>query len=261
MKPRYLFGDSDIAARRLNLLAEVFAESTRGFLRRAAAQKRFALVLDLGCGPGFTTHLIADTIACERVIGLEASPRFVEIARSTMSERVGFELHDVLTLPFPMAPADLIFCRFLVTHLEDPAGAIAKWATQLSAGGQLMIEEVEAIRTANPVFARYAGIVEAMLASQRNYLYAGPIVAAIEPAAGIELVSNEVNTLAVRNCDAARMFAFNLRVWKDGEFVRTHYSSETISEIEAALEAIARDESPASEIQWDMRQMVFRRAA
>ena len=122
----------------------------------------------------------------------------------------------------------------------------------------MMIEEVEAIRTANPVFERYVGIVEAMLASQRNYLYAGPIVAGIEPPAGLEVAGSEVKTLAVRNCDAARMFGFNLRVWKDDEFMLAHYSSESIRELEAALDAIARDESAASEIAWEMRQMVLR---
>jgi hypothetical protein len=50
MNPQYLFGDDDTAARRLQLLAQVFAESTRSFLRNTAGSGRIPLALDLGCG-------------------------------------------------------------------------------------------------------------------------------------------------------------------------------------------------------------------
>ena len=56
---QYLFGDSDIAARRLEVLAEVFAEPTRAFFLEAVP-KRPRLAVDLGCGPGYTTHLLRD---------------------------------------------------------------------------------------------------------------------------------------------------------------------------------------------------------
>jgi trans-aconitate 2-methyltransferase len=257
MEAQYLFGDSDSAARRLQLLARVFAESTRRFLREAAPATELALAIDLGCGPGFTTQLIAETHPCARVIGLEASPRFIEIARAGVGERVAFELHDVSAVPFPASPADLIFCRLLLTHLQDPAGAVAKWATQLKPRGLLMVEEVEAIRTAHPVFSRYVRIVEAMLASQRNCLYAGPLVGAIGVSAGLAIVRSGVRAIPVRSCDAAKMFVLNMQAWKDGDFVRANYPAASIGELEAALGEIARDESASPEIEWDMRQTVF----
>jgi hypothetical protein len=63
----YLFGDGDAAARRLELLARLFDAPTRAFVRQAGAGRR-GLAFDLGCGPGFTTHLLADELECERVI-------------------------------------------------------------------------------------------------------------------------------------------------------------------------------------------------
>jgi len=54
----YLFGDTDVAARRFQVLAEVFADSTRPFLQQAVTGSRH-LAVDLGCGPGFTTHLLS----------------------------------------------------------------------------------------------------------------------------------------------------------------------------------------------------------
>ena len=103
-------------------------------------------------------------------------------------------------------------------------------------------------------------MVEALLASQRNFLYAGPIVAALDAADVLERESSDVRIVSVRNCDAARMFGFNLQVWKHEEFARTHYSPEILQELESALERMAREESDASDIRWEMRQVVFRRS-
>ena len=137
------------------------------------------------------------------------------------------------------------------------AGAVAKWATQLKPGGLLMVEEVEAIRTAHPVFTPYVKIVEAMLASQRNRLYAGPLVDVLGRPAGLTVARSGVRTVRVKNSDAAKMFVLNLQAWKDGDFVRANYSAASIRELEAALNEIAQDEPAPAETEWNMRRAVF----
>jgi SAM-dependent methyltransferase len=259
METKYLFGDSDVAAQRLELLARTFADSSRAFIAEAGVGARIDCAIDLGCGPGFTSHLIADTLRRGRVVGLDASAHFIELARTTASGGISFELHDIRSVPFPSGPADLLYCRFLLTHLQDPAEVAAKWATQLNPGGLLMVEEVDAIRTDHPVFAVYVRIVEAMLASQSNRLYAGPILAALGSPGGLRAVLNDLRRVPVRNADAARLFAMNMQAWKEGEFVRAHYTQATMREIEGALNEIAADRSAPSEIEWTMRQAVFRR--
>ena len=256
---RYLFGDSGIAARRLELLARVYRESTRAFLLKAADGARFGLALDLGCGPGFTTTLIADTIRCDRVLGLDASQAFIALAREAQgSERVAFLVDDVTATPFPPGSADLIFCRLLLTHLSEPETAVARWAAQLNPGGVLMIEETETIRTQHPVFARYLAIVEAMLAAQSNRLYIGAQIASSAPP-DVTPIVNETRIVEVGNCDAAGMFVMNMRGWKDGEFVRAHYSRGEMEQLEHALGSIAAGEKSGREIVWEMRQVAWRR--
>ena len=253
----YLFGDSDVAARRLEVLARVFADSTRDFLAAARDEKR-ALAVDLGCGPGFTTHLIAETLRCDRVLGLDASPRFIELARATANDRVSFALHDVCAVPFPSAPADAIFCRFLLTHLKDLSNVVAKWARQLSRGGILMIEETDSIVTEHPNFTRYLGIIEAILASQSNALYAGPIVATLGAVTGLRTIRNQVRRLKVSNVDAARMFVMNMQAWKGGDFIRANHPNATIRDLEDELSTIAQAASSSSDIEWRLRHAILR---
>src|SRR5579884_501121 len=132
----YLFKDTDLAAQRLQVLAGVFAESSRPFIQDAVSVAP-QLAIDLGCGPGYTTHLLAETTHCAQAIGLDASEHFINQARNSATDSITFMRHDVTRLPFPTAQADLIFCRLLLTHLQDPLSVIERWITQLRPGGLL----------------------------------------------------------------------------------------------------------------------------
>lgn len=135
---------------------------------------------------------------------------------------------------------------------------MAGWATQLTAGGILMLEETDTIRTAHPVFSRYLAMVAAMLAAQSNRLYIGAEVAAFAPS-GLAFILNETRTVEVRNRDAAGMFVMNMKAWKDGEFVRANYPRGEVAELERALEAIAAGDESRRDIVWEMRQAAWRR--
>ena len=125
----YAFGDTDLAARRLKLLAVTFSASSSAFLRESAETPP-ELAADLGCGPGYSTHLVADALAPEHTIGLDNSESFLARARTTASGRVSFRLHDITVSPFPLAPYDLMFSRFELTHLRGPEEVVNLWGTQ-----------------------------------------------------------------------------------------------------------------------------------
>src|SRR3712207_3402679 len=55
-RTRYTFGDSDLAAARLAVVADAFAESSQRFILNSSPTSS-EVAVDLGCGPGFTTHL------------------------------------------------------------------------------------------------------------------------------------------------------------------------------------------------------------
>jgi trans-aconitate 2-methyltransferase len=252
----YLFADNEAAARRLELLARIFASSTAAFLHRSLAGRNPMRLIDLGCGPGFTTRLLIQAAPKGRAIGLETSPHFLELAQ-TLSPDAEFMGHDAMAVPFPCGPADVIFSRFLLTHLKFPQEAVMRWASQLTPGGVMLIEETAAIHTDAEPFVRYLKIVEALIASQSRHLYAGALIERIALPSSLRSDTRNRRRVRVRNCDAARMFLLNLNNWRGAEFVRRNYSGDEIKQVEIALADVASDESETSAIEWEMCQALF----
>ena len=257
-KAAYAFGDSGLAAQRLALLASTFAESSADFMRQfvETPPKQAA---DLGCGPGYSTHLLADTLKPDRTVGLDNSESFLTYARTTATAKVFFHHHDIMAAPFPDGPFDLIFGRFLLTHLPGPEAAIALWTGQLRPRGLLLIEEVERIDTDNPEFLSYLDIQQRMLRQQGNDLFIGPRLDAAAGPDGTRRRTSSVRRLHVSASRAAGMFHMNLGVWRRHEFVREHWNSVTLNNLERDLDAIARGDNSVPPVEWRLRQIAMER--
>ncbi|MEX2304389.1 MAG: class I SAM-dependent methyltransferase [Bryobacterales bacterium] len=257
---QYQFGDQDLAARRLEVVARVFETTTRELLQRVRPS-RTRMAVDLGCGPGFTTRLLAEVLGCDHVAGLDTSERFLGMAREQSDARLRFHRHDVLVTPFPEGPSELIFCRYLLSHLPDPRLCLDSWATQLATGGLLVVEEVEAIDTTHPAFARYLSIVDSMLRSQKTELYVGPVLDKLGEGPLLRRLHSRTRRLPVSNRDAATMFSMNVPNWKDRPFIRETYGDDSIGKLGAELDSLAGGAGSESEIVWTLRQIVFERRA
>jgi SAM-dependent methyltransferase len=258
MSMQYQFGDTELAAHRLEVLAGVYADSTRAFLRKAVTDSP-RLALDLGCGPGFTTHLLAETVRCEQAIGLDSSEHFISLAKNTATKRISFITHDVTSVPFPVEASDLIFCRYLLSHLREPHALVSKWATQLRPRGLLLMEENEWIFTHNEVFALYLNIVDAMLEHQSVELYVGKTLDRLEDNDVIRRKSSEVRRVRVATRRAAAMFYMNIQTWKHQPFIRENYPASVIEDLQKDLEKLAGQSGDEISIEWGLRQIVFER--
>ena len=255
---KYIFGDSDLAARRLGVLADAFAASSRAFMTWAA-ESGVRLAVDLGCGPGYTTHLLADALECQKAVGLDNSEHFIALAEITVTDKVAFRLHDVTTVPFPVGPCDLIYSRFLLTHQTDAEKLLTKWATQLCPGGLLLLEEVDAIRTENPTFVEYIQAVEQTLADGGGNLYVGRALDTIQKANGLLRCESRIVRAPVTSQTAAKMFSMNIQSWKHNAFVRKNYSSASIQQLEESLVRLAIKPSSNKGVEWFLRQLVYKR--
>jgi trans-aconitate 2-methyltransferase len=252
---RYAFGDTDVAARRLAVLDQVFGPSSRAFVADIATSPP-ALAYDLGCGPGHTTAMVAQLSKATRTIGLDNSAAHIGRARASASGPVGFAVHDVLTLPFPAGPADLIYCRMLLAHLADPVSAVRSWASQLNENGVVVVDEIEWIRTSHPVLHAHLRLAEALVAAGGARMCAGPLLARLSGEPGLRRTLTAVTEVPVPTALAATMFSMNIAAWGDRPARLGVCDATELSDLAAAMAALTT--SPAAgEITWGMHQAVY----
>jgi trans-aconitate 2-methyltransferase len=250
---RYAFGDSGLAARRLAEVAAVFEAPTRAFLGRAVGGSVVGTAVDLGCGPGHTTELLGRCLRPRRLAGLDRSAAFLEQARRRVPA-ASFHVHDVTAMPLPTGPADLLFARFLLTHLPQPGQVIAAWAGQLAPGGLLLVAEVEWIRTEHPALAEYLRVVAAVLDARGHRLEVGPVLDALPDPPGLERDTSQVAVHEVDSARAAAMFRHNLSVWRHDPDARDLAGIALLDRLDRALAS-----RPTAPITWGLRQIAWRR--
>jgi len=254
----YTFGDSDLAARRLELVGTTFQDTTRRFLTESAPMEP-ALAVDLGSGPGHTTVLLRETLRPALTLAVDFSPAYVEqTAERAGGDGVEAIEADVLNLPERVSGAEVIFVRLLLTHLREPLAAVGLWRERLAPSGVLLLEEVESIATEERALARYLDLQEEMLHANDNTLEIGAeLDAGLRDDPGLR--GSEVVEFSPPTAVAARMFGMNFATWRERPEVVDARTPEELDAIAAGLGRVATAPEDAAPITWRMRQIVLGR--
>jgi SAM-dependent methyltransferase len=120
---------------RLRRRASIYgADDAKAVALRAVSEATPGAVLEVGCGLGdFTALVAAETGAT--VVAVDISPRMVELARS---RGVDARLGDVQELPFADACFDVAIAGWMLYHVPDLPRAIGELARVLRPGGRLV---------------------------------------------------------------------------------------------------------------------------
>ncbi len=254
----YTFGDSQEASRRLRRLAAVYEPETRDLLDAVRSECNggtLELALDLGCGPGWSTRLIEDTLRPKRIIGLEASEAYVAEARANQPQ-LEFMQHDILATPFPVGNADFIFCRFLLTHLPSPHAALKTWAHAARSGAILAIHETEALRSAQPCLSRYYEMVAQMQKYYGQELNVGAVLTDAFRGTHWSLVRSESVVLEKTARDMAQLHVANLRTWGSNDFATQAFDRQEMDQLERQLSLIASGDIEAGVVYNTARRII-----
>ena len=254
---QYTFGDSERAARRLQLLAQVFEAPSRALIERYRPPD-LELALDLGAGPGHTTRLLHEASGARRTIGLEASERYLTQARKNAPPGVEFLQQDVTALAANAPSAQLVFSRFLLTHLHEPAAALARFRALVASGGTLLVQETAHMQASHPAFARYYELVAQMQAHYGQVLYIGQELERLAQGSAFEVVHFAVRRFERRASSMAELHVQNLRTWRSDAFASRAFDAAELNNLERQLAALADGSILATPVEIGFGELVLR---
>ncbi len=98
-------------------------------------------VLEVGCGNGATATAILRHLCPARLIGIDPSTAFIDMARRrfAMEPRASFSVAEAAMTGQPNLSADIVIAHTVYSHLLDPAAAIEEARRILRPGGRLVI--------------------------------------------------------------------------------------------------------------------------
>jgi SAM-dependent methyltransferase len=142
----YILSTGEAGAARLAILGRVLQPTTTAFLSRAGLHAGMR-TLDLGCGGGDVTRLMAAMMGDADVVGIDSDPLVIAIAagqpvdagtrrRPRFLVGTAEDLHDVGVF-------DFVYARFLLTHLSDPRAVLRSLVSTCPPGATIAVEDID----------------------------------------------------------------------------------------------------------------------
>jgi SAM-dependent methyltransferase len=141
----YSLATGEAAVRRLSALHRVYSPAGHRVLLRAGLKPGMT-VADFGCGVGTTTCMLAEMVGPSgHVIGIDLSTSQLEQGRNLCQAKgitnATFMEASATATGLPRNSLDLVYCRFLLLHLVDPAAGLREMLEILKPGGILVVED------------------------------------------------------------------------------------------------------------------------
>jgi ubiquinone/menaquinone biosynthesis C-methylase UbiE len=146
MASHYIIEGGAPGRERLRLLSSIFHRTTLALLQRAGIAPGMTC-LDLGCGGGDVTVELAKLVgSAGQVTGTDIDEIMIGLARSEAEAagiaNVRYRHGDVRSVESG-EPVDVIYARFLFSHLPDPEDQLHNLRRLIVPGGRIVVEDVD----------------------------------------------------------------------------------------------------------------------
>jgi SAM-dependent methyltransferase len=144
MTEDYVLGNLDSEIARLEIQSAFFEPLTRRTLVKAGIKKGMHC-LDVGCGAGSVTRLLAEIVGKKgQVIGTDVEEKYLQYCRGYKAQpSVNFIQDDIINSKLAKETFDIIYSRFMFVHLKDARKAIHSMKQLVKEGGSMIIEELD----------------------------------------------------------------------------------------------------------------------
>jgi trans-aconitate 2-methyltransferase len=137
-------------------------------------------IVDLGCGTGRLTRRLHVDLAARETIGVDRSPRMLERARADGDvPGLRFEVGTIEEYT-PSAPFDVVFSNAAFHWVEDHPALIARLASWIPSGGQLLFQVPAAHHTPSHLVAEELTSVEPFAAQFGGWHRPQPVLTPVE---------------------------------------------------------------------------------
>ncbi len=104
-----------------------------------------SLVLDVGCGVGFTSSYIAEKYGT-RVVGVDIRPHMIDRARQYAKDAeldtfISYEVADAQDLPMSNNVYDIVMCESVLAFIPDQKKALEEWIRVAKPGAYIGFTE------------------------------------------------------------------------------------------------------------------------
>src|SRR5262245_4393266 len=144
--PNYVIRGGVEERERLRVLSRGLEAGTKALLDRLGLRDGLVCA-DVGCGGGDVSLELARRVApAGKVVGFDIDQTKLDLARAEARElgigNVEYRAADVRQA-FEVPQFDVVYARFLLTHLEDPLGLLKVFRGALRPGGLVAVEDID----------------------------------------------------------------------------------------------------------------------
>lgn len=247
----YILATGEAAVSRLEMLEEIFGPHSRQLLEKAGLAKGLR-VADIGCGTGLLSLWIATQVGAEgTVVGVDVSSEQLKVAQANAAAarlmNVSFQEGSAYETNLPSGQFDMIYSRFLMCHICEPAKALREMRALLKPDGILVCEDHDdgGIFSEPPTraYQRLVEISDAVNRARGLDSYIGLKLPRLVGEAGFTRPEVMVKQIAELRGPNKRFWEITLREATQAILAAGAATQEELDTICAGLRAIAEDET------------------
>lgn len=175
MSTDYVLGNDQEELSRLKLQHDLWKPELLKLWQKSKI-KTASAVLDLGCGPGFTSMDLLQYISHDcQMTSVDISENFLKFLNSRQTElpvgqKITTHRSFIEQLDLPKKDFDAAFCRWLMIFVQDPEQAIRQVHAHLKSKAQFVMQEYVSYDSMDlvPDFTHMRPVVDAIFKSWRE---------------------------------------------------------------------------------------------